>query len=224
MINNVGEALVAKRRSDAVIVSHLTPPFMEAGLYGDLSLLHDKIHDWEQLEDPLLREETLRSATKLVRDLKLAVDLDLNESEIADRLLTEEELTAVHNYIHQLKDQSVTDGLHVIGRELDDLQVHQTVTAMVGDQGIDQIVKAVQLNSGDDEMEYRQELTGRLSPMFSPVNSRRPACFPTRNERCSRSRSPPHKPRTRSRVQPATITRHRWSPGYRNTTRGSRSD
>jgi cobaltochelatase CobN len=35
IINNVGEALVAKRRSYGVIVSHLTPPFTDAGLYGD---------------------------------------------------------------------------------------------------------------------------------------------------------------------------------------------
>ncbi|MBL8816978.1 MAG: cobaltochelatase subunit CobN [Planctomyces sp.] len=162
VINNVGEALVAKRRSNAVIVSHLTPPFMEAGLYGELSLLHDKIHDWEQIEDPLLREETLRSATNLVRELKLAVDLGLDEEALAQRLLSEDELTAVHNYIHQLKDQSVTDGLHVIGRELNDDQIQKTVSAMVGDQGVEQIVQAVQLDDAGDPREYQMELTTQL--------------------------------------------------------------
>lgn len=158
VINNVGEALVAKRRSNAVIVSHLTPPFMEAGLYGDLSLLHDKIHDWEQVEDPLLREETLRSVTEIVNELNLAEDLGLSSDALAERLLTEEELTAVHNYIHQLKDQSVTDGLHVIGRELTEEQIQQTATAMLGEQGVDQLLAALGKSNPADAMEYRQKV------------------------------------------------------------------
>jgi cobaltochelatase CobN len=162
VINNVGEALVAKRRSNAVIVSHLTPPFMEAGLYGDLSLLHDKIHDWEQVEDPLLREETLKSVTSMVRDLKMATDLGLNEAELEKRQLTETELTAVHNYIHQLKDQSVTEGLHVIGRTWTDKQVAQTSAAMIGDQGVDRILAALGKANDPDAMEYRLDLTRQI--------------------------------------------------------------
>ncbi|WP_417396469.1 cobaltochelatase subunit CobN [Gimesia chilikensis] len=158
VINNVGEALVAKRRSNAVIVSHLTPPFMEAGLYGDLSLLHDKIHDWEQVEDPLLREETLRSVTELVNELNLAEDLGLSGEELTNRLLTEAELTEVHNYIHQLKDQSITDGLHVIGRNLGEKQIEQTATAMLGEQGVDQLLSALGKPVNQDSMEYRQDL------------------------------------------------------------------
>ncbi|RCS47619.1 hypothetical protein DTL42_13925 [Bremerella cremea] len=162
VINNVGEALVAKRRSNAVIVSHLTPPFMEAGLYGDLSLLHDKIHDWEQVEDPLLREETLRSVTQLVNELNLAEDLGLPSDALADRMLTEKELTAVHNYIHQLKDQSVTDGLHVIGRQLSATQIQQTTTAMLGEQGVDQLLAILGRAASADASEYRQEVAAQF--------------------------------------------------------------
>ncbi|QDV23204.1 cobaltochelatase subunit CobN [Aureliella helgolandensis] len=157
VINNVGEALVAKRRSNAVIVSHLTPPFMEAGLYGELSLLHDKIHDWEQVEDPLLREETLRSVTELVRELNIATDLGLDAEHLAGRMLKEDELTEVHNYIHQLKDQSVTDGLHVIGRELAPDQVQQTVTAMMGEQGVDQLLASLGRADDPAKLEFQQQ-------------------------------------------------------------------
>ncbi|QDS96481.1 Aerobic cobaltochelatase subunit CobN [Roseimaritima multifibrata] len=158
VINNVGEALVAKRRSNAVIVSHLTPPFMESGLYGDLSLLHDKIHDWEQVEDPLLREETLRSVTDLVKELKMEQDLGLDAEALQTRLLSESELEEVHNYIHQLKGQSVTDGLHVIGREWTTEQVQQTATAMMGEQGIDQLLLAIGKSDDDGHQEYSSEL------------------------------------------------------------------
>ncbi|MEM8733688.1 MAG: cobaltochelatase subunit CobN, partial [Planctomycetota bacterium] len=158
VINNVGEALVAKRRSNAVIVSHLTPPFMEAGLYGDLSLLHDKIHAWEQAEDPLLKEETLRSVTEAVRDLNLGVDLGFADPASDTQLLDDEELAQVHNYIHQLKDQNVTDGLHVIGRALQEDQVRQTATAMLGEQGVDQLLDSIGKGGDPEQMEFRQEL------------------------------------------------------------------
>lgn len=162
IINNVGEALVAKRRSNAVIVSHLTPPFMEAGLYGELSLLHGKIHDWEQAEDPLLREETKRSITTLVSQMNLAEDLSIDGASLEERLLSDEELDKVHNYIHQLKDQSVTDGLHVIGRPYSDEQVERTATAMLGEQGVDQLLASLENHPNPDSMEYRQEVAGQF--------------------------------------------------------------
>ncbi len=162
VINNVGEALVAKRRSNAVIVSHLTPPFMEAGLYGELSILHDKIHDWEQAEDPLLREETLHSLTGLVRQLNLGTDLGFAQPASESQLLSESELEQVHNYIHQLKDQNVTDGLHVIGRGLQTDQVLQTATAMLGEQGIDQLLQSLGKADDPEQMEFRQQLAAQF--------------------------------------------------------------
>ena len=36
VINNIGEAMLAKRRANAVIISHLTPAFCESTLYGEL--------------------------------------------------------------------------------------------------------------------------------------------------------------------------------------------
>jgi cobaltochelatase CobN len=34
IINNIGEAQIAKRRSYATMISHLTPPFMNSESYG----------------------------------------------------------------------------------------------------------------------------------------------------------------------------------------------
>jgi cobaltochelatase CobN len=85
IINNVGEALVAKRRSYGVIVSHLTPPFTDAGLYGELERLHELIHEFEYSEDALLKHELRRSITDAVRQLDMTADLGLmpNRSTIA---------------------------------------------------------------------------------------------------------------------------------------------
>ncbi len=140
VINNIGEALVAKRRSYGVIVSHLTPPFTHAGLYGELETLHAKIHELHAAEDPALKEEVRRTITEMVRKLEMAKDLDLSEKELDARLVSDDEVERLHTYVHQLKDQSVTDGRHVLGRDFTEEQVRDTVTAMLGSRAVDTVL------------------------------------------------------------------------------------
>ncbi|MEM7520936.1 MAG: cobaltochelatase subunit CobN [Pseudomonadota bacterium] len=56
--NNPSEATLAKRRTGAVTVSHLTPPLQAAGLYRGLADLKESLHRWRSLptSDPA-REE-----------------------------------------------------------------------------------------------------------------------------------------------------------------------
>lgn len=44
IMDNVGEGMIARRRGSAMLVNHLTPPLIAAGLYGELVLIHDYIH------------------------------------------------------------------------------------------------------------------------------------------------------------------------------------
>lgn len=140
VINNVGEALVAKRRSYGVIVSHLTPPFVHAGLYGELETLHAKIHELRSAEDPTLKEEVRRTITETVRKLELAKDLDLSEEDLDARFVSDDEVERLHTYVHQLKDESVTDGRHVLGRDFTEEQVRDTVAAMLGSRAVDTVL------------------------------------------------------------------------------------
>lgn len=143
IINNVGEALVAKRRSCATIVSHLTPPFAEAGLYGELSLLSEKLDDFAGHDDPQFRLEARKTITAAVRKLDLGADLGLGKDELASRQLTDGEIGRLEGYIHQLQQQSMTDGLHVLGRNLEEKQVRSTVSLMLGDRACGNLAKAV---------------------------------------------------------------------------------
>ena len=49
--NNPSEASLAKRRSNAVIVSHLTPPLAKAGLYKGLIELKESVVQYRELPD-----------------------------------------------------------------------------------------------------------------------------------------------------------------------------
>ncbi len=47
--NNPSEATLAKRRANAVTVTHLTPPLASAGLYKGLLELKDSVTRWRAL-------------------------------------------------------------------------------------------------------------------------------------------------------------------------------
>jgi len=75
-INNIGEAVIAKRRSYADTVSYITPPFRRGELYGDLYELHRYFDQHVSAGDEALRQ----SLEELIlgKSLALNLHLDLN--------------------------------------------------------------------------------------------------------------------------------------------------
>lgn len=138
VINNIGEALLAKRRSYATMVSHLTPPFMSSDLYGPLEELDDKIHDWENAEDPLLKAEYVKTIIKLIKQEKFDEELRFSP-DFAEGKLTEEDIVLLHNHLHEIDTSKVNRGLYVIARpytaaEADETAVLMTVDHLASDR------------------------------------------------------------------------------------------
>ena len=112
IVNDPGEGTQAKRRAQAVIVDHLTPPLTRAESYGplrDLEALVDEYYEAAGL-DPrrtaLLRQEilTLTAATGLDADAGMTG---------AD---AEADLERLDAWLCDLKEAQIRDGLHVFGR------------------------------------------------------------------------------------------------------------
>ena len=101
--NNPSEATLAKRRSNAVIVTHLTPPLAAAGLYKGLAELKDSLTRWRQAD---ARDPARADLARLIRDQATAVDLDGTDP---DRLW----LTVI-----ETEGSLIPDGLHVLGRPM----------------------------------------------------------------------------------------------------------
>ena len=100
--NNPSEATLAKRRSNAVTVSHVTPALAAAGLYRGLADLRESLARWRSLPPEAPREEL----GALIADQAAAVDL-AGEPGALWRTLLETEAALI------------PDGLHVVGRRLD---------------------------------------------------------------------------------------------------------
>lgn len=101
--NNPSEATLAKRRANAVCVTHLTPPLGAAGLYKGLVELKESLTRWRETAPGEARAEL----EALIADQAGAVDLGGHAPEhLWLRLIEAEEAL-------------IPDGLHVVGRGMD---------------------------------------------------------------------------------------------------------
>ena len=70
-VNNPSEGTIAKRRSYAELISYLTPPIENAGLYKGLASLKDQIRSYREAADESERERLFETIEAARRDLNL---------------------------------------------------------------------------------------------------------------------------------------------------------
>ncbi len=157
IMDNVGEGTQAKRRGNAVIIDHLTPPIVEAGLYGDLATMHEKIHNYEDAKaDNETEMATLyrNSTIQLYENLSLGEDLGVSTDELSAMADDEFENflnSVLHDYLHELQSELMPYGLHVFGVSPEDEKLVSMVKSMLGDDFTDHIYAVLPGDSGDEE-------------------------------------------------------------------------
>lgn len=103
--NNPSEASLAKRRSGAVTVTHLTPPLAQSGLYKGLSELKDSLTRWREMEPDDAQAGDLEA---LINEQAAAVDMAGRKAEELWLNLLETE------------DALIPEGLHIVGKPFSD--------------------------------------------------------------------------------------------------------
>ncbi|MFC5374192.1 cobaltochelatase subunit CobN [Brevundimonas faecalis] len=112
IVNDPGEGAQAKRRIGAVIIDHLTPPLTRAETYGPLRTLEGLVDEYYAAAgmDP-------RRLTSLRDDiLALAASEGLDVDCGADLSDGDQALSVLDNYLCELKEMQIRDGLHVFSR------------------------------------------------------------------------------------------------------------
>ncbi len=134
--NNPSEATLAKRRSNAVTVTHITPPLATSGLYKGLSELKDSLTRWRAMDAQAEERDELKA---LIAQQAEAVDLDGSDPDTLWLTLLETE------------DALIPDGLHVVGRPVSDAErtEHLRVMTDLDDEARARIDHLLQQ---DDEM------------------------------------------------------------------------
>jgi magnesium chelatase subunit H len=113
--NNPSEGAIAKRRSGATLISYLTPPVAQAGLYKGLNDVKASIERWRAME-PQARER----ADLAVLLQSQAAELDLAEAEplwdASPRGDADHRVMKLAEQVLELEYTLIPHGLHVTGR------------------------------------------------------------------------------------------------------------
>jgi len=110
--NNPSEGTIAKRRANATLVSYLTPPVAEAGLYKGLNDLKASLTRWRGLDPEETQELTDLAALVQTQ----AIELELAAAEPVWNAASGEQIAALSEAVLELEYTLIPHGLHVVGK------------------------------------------------------------------------------------------------------------
>ena len=112
--NNPSEGTIAKRRIGATLISYLTPPVANAGLYRGLVELKTSIESWRGLADDA------RSEREFLAELiqTQAAALDLTRAEPAWGSEAGAHVATLSGQVLELEYTLIPHGLHVVGKAI----------------------------------------------------------------------------------------------------------
>lgn len=145
IVNDPGEGSQAKRRSQAVIIDHLTPPMTRAELYGPLQQLEGLIDEYYEAQslDPTRLPVICDRITQLILQENLHQDLGIapNEIQNSSSISSPAEgkiqtlLTQADGYLCELKEAQIRDGLHIFGQCPEGRQLRDLIVAIARHPG-----------------------------------------------------------------------------------------
>ncbi len=147
--NNPSEASLAKRRSNAITITHLTPPLAAAGLYKGLQELKDSLTRWRNMEAVDSARDDLE---QLIRAQANAVDL--NARDISKLWLT----------VLETEGSLIPDGLHIVGKPMSAAARHDMIRLMPERSAADR-ARIDEMLSGENEL---NALMRALSARYIP--------------------------------------------------------
>ena len=132
-IGNVGEGLIAKRRSYAGLQSYLTPPFMESGMRGTYGELSSKLKLYTQNigKDKALLQQTSLAIKALV--VRLGFHRDLGLDSVLTRPYTEEDILRIDNFAEELSNEKITGQLYTLGVPYEAARINSSLLEMCTD-------------------------------------------------------------------------------------------
>ena len=130
-IGNVGEAMIAKRRSYAGIQSYLTPPFMETSLRGTYRKLSEAIRIYNNsIADGTPAEQEKNSLKVKDLTVQMGIHRDLRLDSTLTVAYTEEEIARIENFAEELATEKITGQLYTMGVPYSSERIESSVYAM----------------------------------------------------------------------------------------------
>ena len=122
---NIGEAIIAKRRSHAVILTYLTAPYAESGLKKKYAVLHDNIH------------KAVASGQTTIALKRAIIDEGIHRALGLDGMPTTpytiEQLEHIESHLDELMNEKMQGAYYTLGQPYTSEQLLQTAKAMNSD-------------------------------------------------------------------------------------------
>jgi cobaltochelatase CobN len=171
IVNDPGEGSQAKRRSQAVIIDHLTPPMTRAELYGPLQQLESLIDEYCEAQSldpsrlPAIRDRIINLTKQENLDKDLGIEFKKSEFT--------EFITRSDGYLCELKESQIRDGLHVFGQCPQGRQLRDLIIAIARHPSTNRIgltrALAKDLNLDIDPLTTPSDLTSQLEQTAAEI-------------------------------------------------------
>ncbi|QGG48740.1 Magnesium chelatase H subunit, BchH [Heliorestis convoluta] len=136
-VNNPSEGTIAKRRSAATLISYLTPPAENAGLYRDLRDLKDLVSMWRENRHNSRGQSILETIVEKVIALNLEQDVPVPSEPGQDFV------GKLYVYLTDLENRLIPTGLHILGEAPEVETLTDYVTAISYYDRPEQAVKSL---------------------------------------------------------------------------------
>ena len=114
IVSNPGEAMVARDRISALLLTHMTPAMVSSGLYGNYTVLNNYINYYK---DQVKLNVTSNAEEYKQKILKLAPTLGFRTFKGSNETF-QQWLDDLHLYLEDMEDDFITYGLHTLGKVL----------------------------------------------------------------------------------------------------------
>ncbi len=127
--NNPSEGAIARRRSGATLISYLTPPIANSGLYRGLVDLKTSIDRWRSAAQGQGQGNERDVLGPIIYEQALALDLIAASTVWGSRHVTE--VSDLWAKLQEIEQSLITEGLHVVGNAASPDQRLEALSAMV---------------------------------------------------------------------------------------------
>jgi len=135
IVDNIAEGSQAKRRGNAVMITHLTPPIVASGLYGNFTNLAETAFNYNQVENATVKALYKEDIVAQCEDMHLDEDLEANLTELySDPEAFDEFVDELEHYLYDLKNEFMPYGLHTFSRPMEGTALVEMAESMLGEE------------------------------------------------------------------------------------------
>ena len=133
-IGDVGEGVIAKRRSYAGLQSHITPPFMESALRDTYKELTEAIRRYNALTEGGNETQMAKASLEVKRlTVKMGIHRSLGLDSVLTVPYTSDDIQRIESFGEEVANEKITGQLYTMGMPYDRARITSSVYAMATD-------------------------------------------------------------------------------------------